>query len=81
MIKSMIGGLQLQNSVGNDNSVQVNTSIVNGTLKHLITIGDNNYLKFVCVTTLITNPTLAANNYTAIIEYKTIALNAQSTMS
>lgn len=57
----MIAGMQLTNSQGNNDQVKVDT-ILNGTLiYYYVSVENNNFLNFICLTTVIYDPWV--NNY------------------
>ena len=65
----MIAGMQLSNTLGDNNYVHVSTFGNNTNLLYYnVTVENNNYLKFVCLTTVIYEPYVNEYYHKTIIE-------------
>ena len=57
LIKAMIAGLKLSNSVGNNNHVKIVPYInTNDTISYDVFVETNNFLTFFCASTVIADP-------------------------
>lgn len=75
----MIAGMQLTNSQGNNDQVKVDT-ILNGTLIYYqVSVENNNFLNFICLTTVIYDPWVDKYYMKSIIEHETMSLTSNNT--
>lgn len=63
----MICGIQLSNSVGQNNQVKIEPSIVLNKLHYLISAEENNMITFFCVSTIVYNKAVAYNRMKYVI--------------
>lgn len=78
VVKSMISGLQLINNQGINDQVKVTTDYApsSNIIQHIVEVENNNFLTFVCLTTIVFDTSLRDTYYLDIVEYSTIILNA-----
>jgi hypothetical protein len=80
VVNTAISGMQLNNSVGVNDFIEVETYLnATGYIFHNVTVENNNLLTFICLTTVIYDPTVNEYYQMSIIERQTMTLTPTST--
>jgi hypothetical protein len=72
-----IAGMQLSNSIGLNNYVDVETEWgASGKVLYQVSVEPNNYLTQICLTTVIFDKSVSDYSFKAVLEYQSMSLNS-----